>query len=150
MFLQEEIEKLVSHFPDLKKQSEAISAKAVDWHIHHSFQVIINVCKLLHKSDPKLYKKKFNISWTYVTTRNSIPRGVGKAPKAVQSPEEIPLESIKKQIVEANELITSLSTLPANSYFKHPYFGMLNLKNTKKFLTLHTAHHLKIIRDIIR
>ena len=41
-----------------------------------------------------------------------------------------------------------LETLNANSYFKHPYFGDLNLKKTLWFLNLHTNHHLKIIKDI--
>lgn len=35
-----------------------------------------------------------------------------------------------------------------NAFFEHPLFGVLNKKDTMKFLKMHTTHHLKIIQDI--
>ena len=43
-----------------------------------------------------------------------------------------------------------MKELHANSNFKHPYFGVLNLKMTKRFLEIHTNHHLKIIKEILQ
>lgn len=35
-------------------------------------------------------------------------------------------------------------------FFKHPYFGNLNVKDAIKMLKLHTRHHIDIINDIIK
>ena len=37
-----------------------------------------------------------------------------------------------------------------NAYFRHLIFGNLNKKRTIRFLQIHTAHHLKIIQDILK
>ena len=37
-----------------------------------------------------------------------------------------------------------------NAYFRHLIFGYLNKKRTIRFLQIHTAHHLKIIKDILK
>jgi hypothetical protein len=39
--------------------------------------------------------------------------------------------------------------LDKNAHFPHPFFGILNKKETDNFLALHTKHHLMIIKDIL-
>jgi hypothetical protein len=39
--------------------------------------------------------------------------------------------------------------LDKNTHFPHPFFGILNKKETANFLALHTKHHLMIIKDIL-
>jgi hypothetical protein len=48
------------------------------------------------------------------------------------------------------QAITYLKDCEENQYFMHPFFGQLNKKQTIKFLAIHTEHHLKIIRDILK
>ena len=98
----------------------------------------------------KLYKWKFNLTRTLILFVNKIPRGRGRAPKIVQPEGEITSESLKNHFDKTRHMIKKLDTLQANSFFKHPYFGDLNLETTKHFLILHTNHHLKIIKDIIK
>ena len=40
-------------------------------------------------------------------------------------------------------------SLDKNTHFPHPFFGILNKKETENFLVLHTKHHLMIINDIL-
>jgi hypothetical protein len=42
-----------------------------------------------------------------------------------------------------------LELVSRDHFFEHPYFGKLKLKETIRFLEIHTQHHLDIIRDII-
>ncbi|OFY91000.1 MAG: hypothetical protein A3K10_09410, partial [Bacteroidetes bacterium RIFCSPLOWO2_12_FULL_31_6] len=141
------LEQKVSH---ADATNPKISSKGVDWHIDHSLKVINGIILSLKKSNPSEYQWKFNVTRTYILIKGSIPRGKGKAPKSVVNDTTIILTDIENQLKEAKELILELDSLPKNSNFKHPYFGLLNLRMSKRFLKIHTNHHLKIIDDIIK
>ena len=130
--------------------NEKVSKSNVAWHIDHSLKVILAVTEALKKSNPSEYQWKFNLKRQFVYTTGYMPRGVGKAPKAVQSFDEITKESIEQQLKRVAIALEELKQLDKNSHFPHPYFGSLNLKPTLRFLALHTHHHLKIIDDILK
>ena len=150
MALKKEIEEIESLIPKASISNPNISVSGVDWHLDHTLKVIISICDVLKKSDPTKYKSSFNISWQAISLTGTIPRGRGKAPEFTKAKEEIKVADIQSQLEEAKSALQSIESLPANSYFKHPYFGMLNLKGAQKFLRIHTRHHLKIMRDIIK
>jgi hypothetical protein len=64
--------------------------------------------------------------------------------------EELSPTSILKSIQAARASIEALSKADKNQYFTHPIFGDLNTGQTFKFLGVHTNHHLKIIKDILK
>ncbi len=150
MFLEKELTEISQLIEKASAKKESVSTKGIDWHLDHSLKVIISVPKALKKSDPANYTSNFNF-WRFVIfALNWIPRGKGKAPKRVRSYDEIMPENLTSQFAEAKEQLASIEGLHSNSNFKHPYFGILNLRQTKKFLRLHTEHHLKICRDILK
>ena len=104
--------------------------------------------QILKKSNPEQYKWQFNWIRIFIQIINKIPRGKAKAPKVVQPLEPATAALLISKLEIAKNSLVDLKTLNANSYFKHPYFGDLNLKKTIWFLNLHTNHHLKIIKDI--
>jgi hypothetical protein len=150
MLLNEELTEIEHLIEKYDQQNINVSAKGIDWHLDHSLKVITGVCGQLNKSDPSTYQWKFNAIRVFVYTFNFFPRGKGRSPRAVLPPEIILKQDLKNQLVKAKQDLNSILSLPAKSYFRHPYFGLLNLKKTKKFLKLHTLHHLKICRDIIK
>ncbi|MBT8384256.1 MAG: hypothetical protein KJO83_00950 [Bacteroidia bacterium] len=149
MLLEKIINDLEQKIDHADKLAANISEKAVDWHIDHSLKVIIAVVNALQNSDPADYKWKFNFIRFYIFTVGSIPRGKGKAPKSVLPADHIIKENLLLQLKEAKERLKIIEKLPLNSNFKHPYFGILNVKMTTTFLDIHTKHHLKIINDIV-
>ena len=148
MFLNEEIEKIEKRIKLEDSMSTSVSQKGVYWHVDHLLKVIISVGRLLKKSAPKDYKWKFNISRLYVFTTGYFPRGVGKAPKITTTEEAITRNDLLEQLDLAKDVLWSIDDLSAKSHFLHQYFGVLDLKGSKKMLKIHTRHHLKIIRDI--
>ena len=149
MFLEKKINELEQNIVHSDKLATNISEKAVEWHIDHSLKVIIAVVNALKHSDPANYKWKFNVIRSYIFTIGSIPRGKGKAPKSVLPDDHITRENLLAQLKKAKDQIKIIENLPLQSNFNHPYFGILNVKMTTKFLDIHTRHHLKIIKDII-
>jgi hypothetical protein len=148
--MQKLLHQLEQYLPEGAKKNTAISAAAINWHIDHSLKVINSVSKNIMQSDPALYQKEFNWRRTFVFIKGGIPRGVGKAPKTVTPPDIIMESDLLEQISAAKKWTDALNSLQPNQNFKHPLFGMLNAKQTVKFLKMHTRHHIKIIQDIIR
>lgn len=148
--LNKEIAELKQHLEFEEKLVPEVSSTSVAWHIDHSLRVISTVCKSIAKSDPTEYRYKRNKNRTKIKLIGYIPRGLGKAPEAVLPNENIDKDHLLIRIEQCKELLVKFDQLESNAYFKHPIFGGLNKKNTKWFIKLHTKHHLKIIRDIIK
>ena len=148
--LEKLISELEQHSVVYQKINITVSHASVGWHIEHSLMVISAIVGALEKSNPTEYKWKFNKWRMIVMGLKVIPRGRGKAPKNVIPEGEITLETLKQTFEKTRQTIQTIESLQSNNYFKHPYFGDLNLKPTTRFLALHTKHHLKIIKDIIK
>ncbi len=127
-----------------------ISTVNVSWHIEHSLLVITQIAKAVTSSDPSEYAYSFNFKKLLVFSLGKFPRGKAKAPASV-----IPTTTISKSdypalFEEAKTALSNLALAKPNQYFIHPIFGKLNVKGTFTMLTIHTAHHIKIIEDIIK
>lgn len=143
------LEEMDALLPHLDKINTEVSVQSIGWQISHNLLVINSVCKEMINSNPSTYKWKFNKIRLIVLTTGKIPRNKVRAPKNV-TPEIFNLESVKIELEKAFSLVKRLNTLDKNTHFIHPFFGDINLKTTKRFLAVHTEHHLKIMRDILK
>ena len=141
------LEVQIENYSSLNK---AISEGNVGWHIVHSCLVINSVCAAVIKSDASKFIKKFSFKTFLVLLLNSFPRGKAKAPSFTMPSEELSPASILQSIQAARTSLEALAKAGKNQYFTHPIFGDLNAADTFKFLGVHTNHHLKIIKDIIK
>ena len=144
------LDQLESHIPAFEKTNFNVSQSTIGWQIDHSLIVINAVVEELKNSNPKNYKWKFNKIRLLIQIVNTIPRGKVRAPKVVKPIDVATFEDLTKKLELAKKTLAQMETLPANSYFNHPFFGDLKLKTAIWFLKLHTKHHLKIIEDILK
>lgn len=133
-----------------EKLNPAVSKESVGWHIQHSLLVALQIITALERSNPADYKSVFNLRRFIIYSINKIPRGKAKAPQSVLPNSAINTEELNKNIALLNKRMHVLTDLHPGNFFKHPYFGNLNVKNTIKMLKLHTRHHIDIINDIIK
>ncbi len=147
------LEKQLSQFEYFieKRNSRSTKISEVDvaWHVDHSLKTINRIYERLKDSDPKEYSSGFSLSRTLIYTWGNFPRGVAESPKIVRPPDTIRTDSLYLQLEAARKNIQKLEELPVNAHFKHPYFKVLNRKQSQRFLEIHTHHHIKIIRDIL-
>lgn len=148
MLLEKELEKIRKFISEGDKIDPSVSQKGIYWQTDHILKAINGICTALQKSDPQMFRKKFNMKRFVIFTTGFIPRGKAKAPKLSMSEGEISQADLASQLKQAENHLSGLDNLPPDSYFFHPVFGELNVKLTKRMLTVHTRHHLKIIRDI--
>lgn len=144
------VKELESYVAVKDKRNDTVSTSDVAWQIDHSLKVINLVSDTLLKSDPDDYKSHFNKWRLLLFTIGYFPRGKVNAPKIVRPPEIILIEDLNAQSQLAYQNIEKLKSADKHSHFKHFVFGMLHKKHTVRFLELHTKHHLKIIRDILK
>lgn len=147
--LQITLKNLTSYTSQADKNNPLVSNANVGWHIDHSLMVINKVLSQLEQSNEKDYKWQFNLKRTIVFFQNEFPVGKAKAPETVKPDQDFKEETTLAFGEKAKAKIESSIHLPTKKNFKHPFFGLLNKKQTLKFLDIHTNHHIKIIKRIL-
>lgn len=148
--LSNQLKEIESFLPKMDLKNSSISKVTVGWQVNHSLKVINSVYKSLEISIPSNYIKKNSFAKSFIMLTGFIPRGKARAPKAIKIEEAVSLEDLKRRLKFAFENVENLKKLQKGSYFSHPYFGDLRLKESVRFLRIHTEHHLKICREILK
>jgi hypothetical protein len=149
-YLNLQIEELEKFFPMIDLKNQDVSKVNVGWHLSHSLKVINEVCSSLKNSKPSDFKSQFNLKREIVFALGSFPRGKARAPKFVMPEGKVTMEILLDQLRTSKENLKSFESLERNNYVDHPYFNQLNKIQAKRLLEVHTKHHLKIIKDIIK
>lgn len=145
------LNQLESDISSFDKVNLAVSSGSVGWHIEHSLKTIDQIVTACKNSNPSNYQWRFNFNrFLILTLAKKIPRGKAKAPKIVSPEGEISSETLGLSLSKVKENLMDWKDLDKNTHFPHPFFGILNKKETANFLALHTKHHLMIIDDILK
>ena len=150
VFLGNKLTELESYFKYRDSLDPNISQVPVAWHLDHSLRTINEIYRAMKKSNPKEYKGSIHLGRSMLLLTNRIPRGRAEAPKIVTPPDTISTDSLYLHLNEAWINLSTYDSLPKKAFFEHPYLGKLKKKTAKKFIEIHTEHHLKIIRDILK
>lgn len=126
-----------------------VSGASVGWHIDHTLKVINSISGALAKSDPEKYTADENKSRDYVLSKKEIKRGVAESPPHVVPPPIIEPDDLLAQLEKAKKNIVLLKSLHPNSHFRHHVLGTFRRDDAKKFIAIHSKHHLTIINDIL-
>lgn len=145
------LDQLESDISSFDKVNLTVSSGSVGWHIAHSLKTIDQIVTACKHSNPSEYQWHFNFKrFLIMSVAKKIPRGKAKAPKIVRPEGDISLEALSLSLEKVRENIKDWKSLDKNVHFPHPFFGVLNKKETEKFLILHTRHHKMIINDILK
>lgn len=142
--------KLEHKIPYQDYVNPTISKASVGWHIEHSLLTLNSIITALTKSDPKEYRKRFDIRKSVVLLLGKFPRGRIRAPKTVQPTVAFNADTLKEHVMLLRERVKILADLSADHFFVHPFLGDFKLKPGIRFMAIHTKHHIRIIEDIIR
>ena len=149
--LQNLISQLESKISQCETTNLVVSGGSVGWHIEHSLKTIDQIVTACENSNPSNYQWHFNFKrFLIMSIAKKIPRGKARAPKIVRPEGDISTESLTLSLEKVKENLKNWRNLDKNANFPHPFFGILNKKETEKFLLLHTKHHLMIIKDILK
>lgn len=148
--LKNQLFRIETLIPLMDKENPKVSKSTVGWQLDHALKVFNAVSTWTENSNSKDYKPRFNFWRSILFPLGYFPRGNVQAPKFVLPPEIILPEDLHPQIQIAKTHIESLTKLPKQAYYEHFIFGKLSKNQTFRFLEMHTNHHLKIVRDILK
>ena len=144
------VSQLESKISKLETTNLTVSGGSVGWHIEHSLKTIDQIVTACKNSNPANYQWHFNFKrFLIMSIAKKIPRGKARAPKIVRPEGEINQKTLTVSFSKVKENMKKWESLDKNTHFPHPFFGILNKKETENFLVLHTKHHLMIINDIL-
>ena len=144
------LQQLENHISNFEKTNPKVSNSTVGWQIDHCLLVINGIIGQIEISEPLKFQPKWTFPKFMVFITGKIPRGKAKAPKVVIPTQVATQEELLAKLAAAKNNVLKLDSFSENQFFNHPFFKDLNVKQTKKFLTIHTKHHLKIIQDILK
>jgi hypothetical protein len=144
------LHQLENHISYFEKTNPKVSNSTVGWQIDHCLLVINGIIGQIEISEPLKFQPKWTFPKFMVFITGKIPRGKAKAPKVVIPTQVATQEELLAKLAAAKNNVLKLDSFSENQFFNHPFFKDLNVKQTKKFLTIHTKHHLKIIEDILK
>lgn len=157
----ERVRKQVEGIEGLASRGEEFVAKRVarvsGWSIAQQLDhVLIALERSLEKLLSEPERLPFGITWLgrLVLGIGWFPRGSAQAPRGFEGREVAAAELVER----AREVAARLAELAGKEavlgrpdpVLKHPYFGGLNAQQGLRMLAVHTAHHLRIVRDIER
>ena len=145
------VSQLESKITQFETSNLTVSNGSVGWHIEHSLKTIDQIVTACKNSNPSDYQWHFNFKrFLILIVAKKIPRGKARAPKIVRPEGDINQETLAVSVSKVRENLIGWKALDKNANFPHPFFGILNKKETEKFLVLHTKHHKMIIDDILK
>ncbi|MFT4536745.1 MAG: hypothetical protein ACI9P5_004122 [Saprospiraceae bacterium] len=148
--LNKEFLKIEKYISMMEKSNDDVSRAPVKWHLLHSLQVINGVIDEAAKSNTVEFNSNSNFKWWYVSTIGKIPRGQVQAPDIVNPSFDITVKDVSTALDKAKLSVYEWTILKKNNFYAHHVLLHLNKHKIKRFLQVHTRHHLRIVRDITR
>jgi hypothetical protein len=140
-------------------RAESISAWGVDKQVHHVGIGMTGIGQGIEGmlADPQ---QGVGLGPTHafampMLESGTIPRGIGKAPEPLHPPDSPPSGETRALLQSCKETWDSLAKKGAEIEkcpATHPHFALGNFTGAQwvRFMAVHTAHHFKIIRDILK
>jgi hypothetical protein len=132
------------------RTAPAVSAWSVHRHLDHTALSALHMARLIRdlgagrgesSGRPKLTGR-------VVLLTGWIPRGKGKAPDFTAPAESVDAARVREMVEEVRAILAEDGSPRGKLRAPHPLLGSFTARQWRRFLTVHTRHHLKIVRDI--
>ncbi|NQV72541.1 hypothetical protein HQ496_05420 [bacterium] len=130
-------------------RQETISKWSVGQHIEHSLIAISGMILALRKEHPGTGSRAPNVYRDSVMEAKQFPRGAIEAP-AISRPSESPDQKfLQRMLIKTSNRVGNPLEISQKATLIHPIMNVMYRDEAIEFMTIHTEHHLKIIRDIL-
>lgn len=149
-FLKNEMQRILDYTLQKDCIAAGISSVTVGWHLDHILLTINQIYNVLEKSNPKDFVENPNLGKSMLFASGKMPRGKIKTSESLNPTEVVTLQRINRDYETAIGNILRFDSLHQKAHLNHFSLGALKRENAKRFLVIHTNHHLNIISDIVK
>lgn len=130
-------------------RKESVSNWSVGQQIEHSLIAISGMILALRKEHPGIGSRSPNMYRDTVMATKQFPRGKIEAP-AISRPSEDPDPAfLGRLIVKTRNRVGNPLDISESATLIHPIMDVMYRDEAIEFMTIHTEHHLKIVREIL-
>jgi len=130
--------------------NERVSGWSPAEHIDHLLKVTKSVLDRLPSEEAA--PRGINAIGRVILALGWIPRGKGRSPKGLTAT-RCTVEELQARLARVNAAVDATDVAAIDKSrtpnVPHPRFGGLTPSQALRFITVHTEHHLKIVRDIL-
>lgn len=135
--------------PQKDVEATDISGWSVGMHVHHCGLAMSAIAGSLIACDEPAPAREPGPRASLILETGLIPRGAARTPDAA-----IPTRGVRGRILEEilDESEARLDRLPPvrdHCWFRHFALGVLVKRDAVRFMSVHNAHHLSIVADIL-
>lgn len=147
--IRAQIDELSGLVPRRDVASADISGWSVGMHIHHCGLAMIGIARSLIECDEPVPSGEPGPNASMILKTGSIPRGVAQAPEVAIPTLDVTSRVLEKTLGESEAQLAQLPPVGDRCWFRHFALGVLVKREAVRFMSVHNAHHLEIVADIL-
>jgi len=130
-------------------RNPSVSAWSVGQQIEHCCLTMRSTAAAIRQGRDQPALTALNAFGRQVFRSGEIPRGRVQAPGPVGVADTPSPETLRRSLAKARSAVETLDPSAKAGPFEHPFFGILDQAHSLRFIEIHNAHHLAIVRDIL-
>ena len=147
--IQAQIDELRGLIPQRDAASADVSGWSVGMHVHHCGLAMSTIAGTLIECDEPAPARKPGPRASMILESGTIPRGVAQAPDVAIPTRDVSSRVLEEILGESEARLDRLPPVGDRCWFRHFALGMLTKRDAVRFMSVHNAHHLKIVADIL-
>jgi len=148
--LYDQLDEMEGSLPRASATDDTVSGWSVGQQIEHTLSALSAMSVALRRGRNEADGRRPNRFLALVLESGTIQRGRVKAPSAMLPSDHPDKKNLQRLILKTRNRISILGGLPPQASFVHHILGPMHRDEALQFMSIHTEHHLKIIRDILR
>jgi len=147
--IKAQIDEFRGFVPQRDVASADVSAWSVGMHVHHCGLAMRAIAGSLIECDEPLPSRRLGPRAALILRMGRLPRGVAKAPDIAMPSKDVDARVLQETLDTSEALLDQLPPVGERSWFRHFALGVLVKRDAVRFMSIHSAHHLKIVTDIL-
>jgi hypothetical protein len=144
-----QIEELRGLIPHRDTASAGISGWSVGMHVHHCGLAMSGITRSLIACDEPAPTRRLDLQASLILKSGRIPRGVAEAPDVAIPTRGVSGRVLEETLNKSEAGLSRLTPVGDRCWFRHFALGVLTKRDAVRFMSIHNAHHLKIVADIL-